>query len=539
MYAQPLAVGTRSLLLIFVCSGVALAQALPANMSVVRRLPSTVETPTGQVGYQVFQSQPYYTPQPVAAAALNPWGVPYSGGNMIWAGAQAPEGSIFNVGASVPDVAESLGSRLPVPTPAPPRLAPHPSQGPIAITPQRPVAPQASVAMASPIAPQSPFASQGPLAPQSSVVTDSAVTPLVETVVDESGITEVGFNRPCGCGVSPGCCDVGCCGDACCCPVPVCRPTYWVGGVEATFLAPDANDSFVSFLVEDNISTPTVNESFGTNDVADIDSLYVAPRLWVGIQRCNWGLRARYWHLRADSDAYDPFSFAPSGFEGLEDIGYFAFNQLDMYTIDVEGTYSFCACRVKNTLSFGVRYASADHVMGLSTQADVDDGASGTGILQGRAYAQRTAEGTGLTGSWYARKPLFCNSCIHLIGGMRGSVLWGDSVAIAETGVLEAAPGGFASSTNSAFVSQDDAMFIGEAQLGLQWDYRVQCFPADAFFRIAAEYQFWSAADGAAIANSFAGFGTAPNNSQGTADAVANTIDLDLYGFSIATGFTW
>ena len=367
--------------------------------------------------------------------------------------------------------------------------------------------------------------------------TNESVEPSQEAA--EPGAYTAG-EYPCGgCGDGVTCCTP----PVVCCPPPVRRPTFWTGGVEATFLAPDLNNGFVSYNLIDTIASPAVDETFGSRTGEDLDNLYIAPRLWLGIQRCNWGIQGRYWHLRANAEDYDPFVFAP-GYTGdhLTDIGYFAYSQFDAYTTDLEGTYSFCCCDTKHTFSFGARYARAEHVAGLDSFADVNNAAGGTGLIYGAAHINRGMEGVGLTSSWTGRKPLFCNSCIHLIGGLRGSILWGESWAVAETRVAEQTagpPAAGAASTNSAYYSDDDAIFIGEAIAGLEWNYRVQCFPADAFFRIVGEYQNWQSANGIAQATSFAGFGTTPSFSQGLATASANTLGFDLYGFSISTGFTW
>lgn len=346
-------------------------------------------------------------------------------------------------------------------------------------------------------------------------------------------LREVGFDGPCAAACDP-CASAA----ACCLPTP-CVPTFWYGGVEATFFGVDLEHSRVAGQVQDTFATPDVDALGGTN-ATDLDDFYVAPRVVLGVQRGCWGVQARYWQLRANEAAYDPFVFAPGGFEGLQDVGYSVFNQLDAYTVDLEGTYSFCAYDSKNTLSFGARHASATHTSGLDSFADVNDGASGQGLLASRAWSQASAHGTGITGGWVGRKPLFCRSCVHLIGGLRGSALWGCTHATAETSVAaQSTSGGGSASTNAARVSSNDTLFIGEAFTGLQWDYRVHCFPADAFFRVMAEYQYWNSDGGVASAGSFAGFGASPNFSQGTATASASGFQMDLYGLSIGTGFTW
>jgi hypothetical protein len=339
-----------------------------------------------------------------------------------------------------------------------------------------------------------------------------------------SGVEGVGFHAPCG--ADP------------CCPPP-CVPTFWYGGIEATFFGVDQNNVAVDGQVIDTIAAPPLDASFGS-ETNGLDSLYVAPRVLLGVQHGCWGVQGRYWHMRANETAHDPFVFAPGTFEGLRDVGFTSFNQLDAYTADLEGTYSFCVCDAKNTFSFGARYASASQTAGLDSFADVNDAASGQGIITSRGWSRTSADGAGITGAWVGRKPLFCRSCVHLIGGVRGSALFGSTDVAAETGVSEhTTSGGGAASTNAALVSSNDTLFIGEVMAGLQWDYRVVCFPADAFFRVVAEYQHWNSDGGAANSGSFAGFGTSPNFSQSSVLASASGLDMDLYGFSIGTGFTW
>ncbi|TWT30235.1 hypothetical protein KOR34_47930 [Posidoniimonas corsicana] len=327
-----------------------------------------------------------------------------------------------------------------------------------------------------------------------------------------------------------GCCDMGCC--------PPCVPTYWVAGVEATFLAPDMNAGTVSYRLQDEFSSPQLDATFGSDDAA-VNDFYIAPRMWLGVQHGCHGVAVRYWHLQAAEAAFDPFTFTPPG--PTLDYGYFIHNRLDAYTIDLEGTRSFCVYDTKNTFTFGVRYALLQHDTALSVDAQVDNGASGTGVISGNARANRLAAGTGITSSLSGRKPLFCDSCIHLFYGARGSVVWGSISNSVETDTIEVTAGATAGSYNGAVAEVDDAMFIGEVQLGLEFDYRVVCFPADAFFRVALEYQYWNADSGSAVASSFAGFGgPSPTPlSQGQAYAQANGATLDLIGLSVGTGFTW
>jgi len=52
------------------------------------------------------------------------------------------------------------------------------------------------------------------------------------------------------------------------------------------------------------------------------------------------------------------------------------------------------------------------------------------------------------------------------------------------------------------------------------------------------EYQYWDASSGSASSTSFAGFGN-PATSLVTASADAPGLRMDLFGFTIGTGFTW
>ncbi len=329
-----------------------------------------------------------------------------------------------------------------------------------------------------------------------------------------------------------GCCNGACC-NACCGP-----PCYWLAGVEATFFGPNLNTGFVSYQIQDQFPAVDVNETFGSEDIA-IDDFYVAPRLWLGAQYGCWGVVGRYWHMQAAEAAFDPFTFTPPG--PTPDFGYFIHNRFEAYTIDLELTRSFCCYDTKNTVSFGTRYASILHDNALSVDGQVNNGAGGLGVISGNARSNRSAHGTGITGSWQGRRPFFCNSCLHLFYGTRGSVVWGPISNSVETDTIEITTGATAGSYNGAVTLVNDALFIVEGQLGLQVDYRVACFPADAFFRIAAEYQYWSAEEGTTVATSFAGFGgpsPAPF-SQGQAFAAADGLSLDLIGLTIGTGFTW
>ena len=98
---------------------------------------------------------------------------------------------------------------------------------------------------------------------------------------------------------------------------------------------------------------------------------------------------------------------------------------------------------------------------------------------------------------------------------------------------------GSAGSTNDARTHSDGTFTIGEVQLGLEWDYALQCIPANSFFRVALEYQRWDGGNGFSEAQSFAGTTVNGATNQGTFTASASAPEMNLFGFTLGTGLTW
>ncbi len=340
----------------------------------------------------------------------------------------------------------------------------------------------------------------------------------------------------CSSGCSEGYYDVGCSEGVGCCPPPArcAPPLIWVAGVEATFLRPDLNSRDVSFEVEDFVN-PKI-DSFNAQTSA-IDSLYVSPRLWLGVQGCKWGVIGRYWHLQAGEGDFDGFVDATGSYDyGRPGAGYFSNSRLEAYTIDLEVTRRFCLNDCWMQFSAGVRHASIQHDQSITGISDVDDG-----IVFGYSRANRLSRGTGVVLGLYGRKPLFPCSCVHWFYNVRFSTLWGPTETYAETNAsIQATAGANAGSVNGAHTAVDGDIFIGEIQLGLEWNYALQCVPARAFFRTAVEYQRWDGGAGFSSATSFAGMGPPLNpTSVATANASALGPQLDLVGLTFGTGLTW
>jgi hypothetical protein len=151
--------------------------------------------------------------------------------------------------------------------------------------------------------------------------------------------------------------------------------------------------------------------------------------------------------------------------------------------------------------------------------------------------------GTGLVLGLSGRQPLFPCSCVNIFWNMRGSVLWGTTETYSETSasvmVFDPANVGNASTVNSAHTGVDDSMFVGEVQLGLEWDYRLCCIPANAFARFAVEYQRWDGGPG--TSESFSEAAAVENQDVANVStySIASGPQLDLLGIAIGAGLTW
>jgi hypothetical protein len=327
-------------------------------------------------------------------------------------------------------------------------------------------------------------------------------------------------------------CDVGCCDAPC---------LFWTGGVEATFLKPNFKDSHATMEVTD---TASERDYFCSTDDNDVDSLYVAPRIWLGVEGCCWGADVKYWQMRAQNGGADA-SLNGDGLWsgpgcGVPDIGRFSCNGLDLYTLDLEVSRRFCLRDEWMQLSMGVRHAEIRHDSSIVANSDLGD----TNLI---AYARDDSftQGTGLVFGLYGRRPVYPCSCINWYYNLHYSVLWGPTTTAAETAAqIVVNDPGSAGSTNLASTRVDSTLLIGEVQLGLEWDYALKCLPANAFFRAGIEFQDWQGGPGSSSANSFAGTSTTVNNvvtnmTQATANANSGEPRLDLFGFTLGTGLTW
>lgn len=314
------------------------------------------------------------------------------------------------------------------------------------------------------------------------------------------------------------CCDLGACDS---CGRTDCRCGCWTPGasVEATFLWPTL-DGTTTFSEAFNAGGVTANYDSG---LGATDDLFVAPRIWIGAKRNCWGIGARYWTMEQTSVALDPIGLDPGRFT--------ASGSLESYTIDLEVTRDFCAWCSDMQIALGARYGW------LAGSEMVDSVTLDTGVLSSAtALSNRQFGGTGLTLGLQGTRPLRGSCNLNLFWNFRGSVLWGDGLAGAAVSASAVGGGGAAVAEDFALAGNNGDMFIGEVQLGLQYERQLKCAPCIAFVRGAFEYQYWdSNADVLAAAVATADVGGI--GSRGAASS--GDMQLDLYGFTLGTGLMW
>lgn len=263
-------------------------------------------------------------------------------------------------------------------------------------------------------------------------------------------------------------------------------------------------------------------------------------RLWLGMEYGWLGYRVRYTHFGNSEINADPY--VPTLVADANTHAFHSTYLLDADVVDFEMTQRFCWHNHLLQGSFGGRYARLQRnstVLGYGELGEVE--------LSGVATGASELEGAGITFGLNGNSPTGWHGCWSWFWGLRGSVIWADQSAYARThasAVVNPPTGaGSADSVDQAFALTDnpDSVFIGEAQLGLQYDKPLCCCAGDFFFRIALEYQHWNTGDLIAGSDSFAGLTDGPVNFGGLVEssAFAHDGDLDVLGITIGAGLTY
>jgi hypothetical protein len=319
-------------------------------------------------------------------------------------------------------------------------------------------------------------------------------------------------------------CNAGCVEQSC--NGEMCINRHWIIDVSAVWLAPIQSQHFgVAGLgtLLPNTQIGEIREGVATTTD---DDFTISPRIALGVQGECWGFLVRYWRLQT-GDLDSDFAFRTG--EGAS-----AATCFKAETLDLEVT-RLLDQRENGTMlqvSGGVRYAQ------LREGADLSFSETGeTGNYQTSVLAKQEFSGAGFTLALQGVRPVNC-SCFNLFYSVRGSILFDANASnyVATRADWAAVAPGHA--FNDAVAESNANLFIGELQVGGQWNLALKCVPANAFVRVAFEYQYWCVSNGGyAAAYSYAGPVAGPVGfAAGESDG--NT-HVNMVGFNIGTGLTW
>jgi hypothetical protein len=300
-----------------------------------------------------------------------------------------------------------------------------------------------------------------------------------------------------------------------------CRNRCWQPfvGVEAVLLAPVQNHggggtdySFTSLTTTNTYSTSSVN------------GMTVTPRLSMGVMGETWGLGFRYWRFN-NTQGGETSPLGPGS-------SVFTQGVLKLQTFDLEAIRRFYYGNSQLWFSGGVRYAQ------FSRQSDIQaTNIFGPSTNTGAASSGAGFNGTGITSGVFGLTPIG-SSGWNLFYGGRTSILWdGSSSAFAQTNAASTFGPFSNSAAHSASGSGNGNAFVGELQLGAQYNHAMRSFRGTAFFRIAGEYQYWHINNGASPSSSSSA--TSFILGQAATNASAGNSTLGLLGFGVSTGFMW
>jgi hypothetical protein len=301
-----------------------------------------------------------------------------------------------------------------------------------------------------------------------------------------------------------------------------CDDSKWIVETEAVFLWPMQHQNFGSVQFADALD----GKSSSQYDIPNDSAFTASPRIAIGVQSDCWGILGRYWQL--ETGDLEPNTATIAGCETTFP------SCLRAKTADLEVTRLFCTGNTTLRASVGCRYAEFDEASGVSFEDY-----SLSQYYRGEVLSRHEFSGAGVTAGLVGLRPVG-DSCFNLFFSGRVSVLW-DNNALNSVSTRAGYLGEYtnAYSANDAISNTSASnLFIGELQVGGQWNVPLKCIPANAFFRVGFEYQYWGfGADGGAAAFSAAGPLSGPSiiacgESHGNSH-------VDMVGFNIGAGLTW
>lgn len=316
------------------------------------------------------------------------------------------------------------------------------------------------------------------------------------------------------------------CNSALCSGCEECGCGYFYANAEAVFLAAlGGTQRCTTFDITSNVVSNTIalpETGCDTNG-----GMVATPRITLGYQSdCCWGFDVRYWRMQEPTDVND-----------LDAATWCGADQQKCFraeTLDLEATRLFCVGDTQMQWAFGACYGEFEQSACLNACYSLNGD-----CCAGYANARNAFGGAGLTTALSCVRPIGCGN-FSLFYSLRASLLF-DSNATASAQTMttyEDVDTIWTNGCKSISASDMGNLFIGELEVGGQWNYALKCLPANAFVRAAFEYQYWGESSGCSAACS---------SSEGNLDRMLGTAcaqccgntHANLIGFSIGTGITY
>lgn len=313
---------------------------------------------------------------------------------------------------------------------------------------------------------------------------------------------------------------------------PETRQPFWYAGAEVSVLDIHARSGGLITLSQSDTTAPGVSTA-AYMDGNGLESIGFAPRMLLGRKfGPNWAIQGRYWSLSKS------LTHSPDGNPNIPSTGEnfsttYEIDQFQAYLIDLEAVYSLTYDEWQLDTFLGARHASYNtesliHTFGVFTTGNF------TNLLlsNGNGF-----DGTGATFGFTIRRPLYFPHTYAFFSA-RGSAMQGHTDSYGRSaGAVASSPS--APLVGAATVRREDAdaeLYIGEFQLGVEWEYRLKCLPAYVFLRTSYEYQDWNIMG---KPTGGAGFGGTIGELTTNSFASAGLGDIQLQGVTFATGLTW
>lgn len=310
------------------------------------------------------------------------------------------------------------------------------------------------------------------------------------------------------------------------------RDPFFYAGTEVTFMDLDASSGGRITASFSDTTAPGV-ATIAFNDGARLEDFTYVPRIWFGRQFGErWGVVTRFWHLETTESNFP--DIAPGTTTTGANFGTFEIaERARLYTFDVEATRSARLGKWKLDGTLGARHAS------IGVHSDF----LGFGVFTTGNFVNLTLQngfsfdGTGATSSLTARRQIGASPVSIFLSG-RGSYMGGhtDSFGRSAGSVADSPDPPLVGAATVTRNNAEAELDIAEFQAGTQLDFRLERFPANAFFRAAVEYQFW---DVDAPPTGGAGFSGTIGELTTNSFASAGIGGANMIGLAIATGFTW